>query len=378
MTIVHTVATLRADHGGPSRSIPALCAALAASGAQVSLLSTAVDAPTITAPESVPHVQARGPGLVAAHLRRGPFVSELERHLSPGSTILHDHGIWLPTNHLVARVGRKHAVPRVVSIRGMLSAWALEQSRRRKRWAWHAYQRRDLASAAAIHVTSEAELMDVRRLRVDVPVAVVPNGVEVPAAMPPRARGGPRRALFLSRVHAKKGLLDLVQAWSSVRPAGWQLVIAGSDTDGHLAAVARAIAAAGLDGEVSLIGAVSDAAKWELYATAELFVLPTRSENFGLAIAEALAAGVPVITTRGAPWAELETHRCGWWIDIGVEPLAAALREATTAPADRLVQMGERGRQLIAQRYVWARVAERMSAVYGWLLHGGDPPSDVQ
>ena len=104
---------------------------------------------------------------------------------------------------------------------------------------------------------------------------------------------------------------------------------------------------------------------------------PTFSENFGVVVAEALGHGLPVITTRGAPWADLETHGCGWWIDIGVEPLAAALRQAMALSDDERRAMGERGRAYV-QRYNWDVIAREMIHVYRWMLGHGDPPACVQ
>jgi len=261
----------------------------------------------------------------------------------------------------------------------MISDWALAQAARKKRVAWHLYQRRDLASAALIHATSEAEVAEAQRLGVNVPIARIPNGVEIPEpeALPPWSTAPVRRALFLSRVHPKKGLPSLIEAWAHVSPDGWELAIAGPDEDGHQADVKQAAAQAGIGDQVKFIGPVADAAKWEVYRSADLFVLPTHSENFGIVVAEALAAGVPVLTTTGAPWSELETHRCGWWTEIGADPIATALTEATHLPTSTLREMGERGRQLVESRYAWSRAAEQMIEAYAWVFGGDSRPDFV-
>ena len=145
-----------------------------------------------------------------------------------------------------------------------------------------------------------------------------------------------------------KGLVNLVRAWAEVRPEGWEIVIVGPDEGGHRAevtAVARELDVQ----EITWTGEVRDEAKWGLYFDADLFVLPTFSENFGIVVAEALAAGVPAITTTGAPWGVLNERRCGWWIDVGVEPLAAALREATGLSDERRAEMGRRGRSYVEE-----------------------------
>ncbi len=295
-------------------------------------------------------------------------------------SILHDAGIWLPSNRCVAQVARELRVPRVVSPRGMLSEWALNHGSVWKKLAWRVYQKRDLESASLLHATAESEAAEFRQCGLRPPIAVVPNGVDVPPAIR-RQTGEERRervALFLSRLHPKKGLLDLVEAWAAVRPKGWRLVIAGDDEGGHRATVERAAAERGIGDRIDFLGAVADADKWDLYAKADLFVLPSYSENFGIVVAEALAAGVPVITTRATPWKEIQELRCGWWVDTGAASLATALRHATGKSDEERREMGERGRELMESKYSWDVAAEKMIACYHWILGKQEKPEWVQ
>ena len=378
--IVHTINGLRTDHGGPSRSVGALAAATRELGISVEIVAGREPQDEVLRPPAVPVHLADRPG--ARDLLR-PHTSSFGRTLSDAikgnEAIVHDHGLWLPSNHIAAVVSDRQRVRRVVSARGMISEWALAQAARKKRIAWHLYQRRDLASAALIHATSEAEVEEAQRLGVHVPIAQIPNGVEIPSldALPEWSATPKRRALFLSRVHPKKGLLSLVEAWSRVKPDGWELVIAGPDEDGHRADVERAAAQAGIGDQIVFIGPVADADKWTTYRSADLFVLPTHSENFGIVVAEALAAGVPVLTTTGAPWNELQTHRCGWWTEIGPAPIAAALQDATDLPTSALREMGQRGRQLVEARYAWSHAAENMAQAYAWIFGHGSRPDFV-
>ena len=343
MRVVHVLNSAHASHGGPSRTVPALVAALVACGVDASLHVTDRD--------------GRLPDPLAAD-------------------IVHDHGVWLPSNHAAAQAARKAGIPFVVTPRGMLEPWALAHRQWKKRAAWALYQRRDLLGAALVHATSEAEAAAVRATGVRTPVAVLRNGVVVPADVA-RTRGPLRRALFLSRIHPKKGLPMLIEAWTAVQPEGWELVIAGHDEAGHRAKVEALVQRVGLAGVVRFLDPVADADKWALYRTADLFVLPTYSENFGLVVAEALAAGVPVLTTTGAPWRVLQDERLGWWVGPTVDALATALSEATSHPARTLEEMGMRGRALVARDYGWAGVATQMKCVYDWLLTGGDLPKCV-
>jgi glycosyltransferase involved in cell wall biosynthesis len=155
------------------------------------------------------------------------------------------------------------------------------------------------------------------------------------------------------------------------------MIIAGPDEGDHWPQVEEAIRRANLGEVFTYIGAIRDSDKWDLYRQADLFILPTHSENFGVVVAEALASGLPVITTKGAPWGEIVKENCGWWVEIGVDPLAKALREATSLPANALDNMGERGRRMVVERFAWRRIAGDMLSVYRWMLDGGDAPPCV-
>lgn len=317
------------------------------------------------------------------------FARQLDRLLR-GSfpDLMHSHGLWLPVNRWSTRAYRIRRVVFVVSTHGMLEPWALQHRALKKRLAWILYQRRDLLAARVLHATAEQEADNLRKLGLRQPIAVIPNGVELAglgAGLKWMGRGAAERrdeagrtALFLSRIHPIKGLLPLVEAWDRLRPAGWRVIIAGPDEAGHRREVVASLRQKGLESAFEFVGAVDGEAKTALYRSADLFVLPTFSENFGVVVAEALACGVPVITTKGAPWQGLETHQCGWWIDIGVDPLVEALRQATSAPSDVLQSMGARGRVYAENSFGWPGIAEQMLSVYRWMLGEQEKPDCVR
>lgn len=385
ISVIHTVSSLRKNAGGPTRTVTALCRELGRLGVQVMLLSqhytNSLSDENVLLPAGWVNTQ-----LVAAYrlpIIDFPFSPSFRLRLrqgckSAGGIVIHDHGLWLQTNHAAAAVAYQFDRPLIVSPRGMLEPWAMDHKAWKKRLAWNLYQRRDLESAAVLHATAEQEAESFRQLGLRQPIAIIPNGTDLPEwcdlAYP---NGTPRKILFLSRIHQKKGLLELVQAWQIVKPIGWKMVIAGPDEGGYQKIVEAAIYQAGLRDDFEFTGPVYGDEKTALYRSAEVFVLPTFSENFGLVVAEALACGVPVITTKGAPWKGLLTHRCGWWIDIGVEPLVAALREATNLPPDNLRDMGRRGRAYVEQCFGWPSIAQQMLSVYRWVLKQGDKPDCV-
>jgi len=331
--------------------------------------------------------------------------------------LIHVHGLWHPFLHRVAVWGRRRGVPVLVSPQGMLTPWSLAQKRLKKQLALALYQRRDLDTAAAIHATADAEVDDVRRLGLRRPIVVSPFGITIPAAAaaPPRwsaVAGGRRVALFVSRIHPKKGLVNLVEAWARLRAesaggAGrppWCLIVAGPDEAGHKAELVALAAARGLvvedrppppmgplatDADIVFTGPVFDAQKTALYQRSDLFVLPTHSENFGVVVLEALACGLPVLTTKGAPWRQLEdvgrpgsagspSARAGWWIDVGVEPLVAALRDVMRADDDELGAIGDNARWFASERYSWPAAARTMHEAYDWIIRGGTPPASIR
>ncbi len=293
--------------------------------------------------------------------------------------LLHDHGIWSPANHYAAITARKLNVPFLVHPRGLLEPWALEYRGWKKRLALRLYQRRDLESAALLFATAEQEAESIRRLGLRQPVAVIPNGIQTDLEetdKPSRMSRHVRNALFLSRIHSKKGLINLIQAWGRLRPMNWRLCIAGPDEGGHWAEVLAEARKAGIEQSIEYLGEVVGAEKARAYRNADLFVLPTFSENFGVVVAEALSYGLPVITTKGAPWGDLVRHSCGWWIDIGVEPLAAALKHALGLSDEERGDMGKRGR-IYAQRFGWNDIAKQTVEVYRWILGQARLPNFV-
>lgn len=373
---VHTIGSIEPWVGGPARSVTSLCRALDALGATTTLVTAHPTGEDL--PFAVPaDLRATPEG---ARRRQRFEASVVDALQATAPRVAHDHGIWLPTNHVVARVARRVGVPRVVSPRGMLDPWAMRWHGTRKKLAWSLYQRRDLQRADLLHATSEAEAEGFRARGLEAPIAIVPNGVHVPDrdASPRPPDGGPRVLLFLSRVHPKKGLLHLAEAWAGLDAAGWELWIAGPDELGHEAEVRAALERASrpTTSPVRFLGPVADTKRDELLARCEAFVLPTLSENFGQVVAEALAAGRPVLTTKAAPWSALERHGAGWWIDTGTAALREGLATLVGTPPEQLRGMGSAGRAWIARELAWETIAARMAAAYAW-LHGGPKPDDV-
>jgi glycosyltransferase involved in cell wall biosynthesis len=364
MKVFLTGTSLLPTYGGPAFSVSRLATALAEAGAEVGLWApdqSAAVAPLLPAQSSVRRMT-------------GSEAEALDRFGK--AEVLHDNGIWLPHNHRLAVLAEKRGIPRVVSTRGMLEPWALSHKRLKKNLAWCLYQRRDLKQACCHLTTGEAEAQNLQHLGLGVPIATVPNGVDVPEERPRGVgsgaerpvRGGPRIALFLGRIYPIKGLPMLVEAWARVRPENWILRIAGPDEAGHQKQVKKAVTAAGLGQVVSFTGPLGPGTKKSAFFDADLFVLPTHSESFGMVVAEALAHGLPVLTTTGAPWSILPESGCGWWVDPTVDGVAEGLRQATDLDPEILRSMGGKGRGLVSTKFGWNRVADLVLSTYAAIL----------
>ncbi|MEO0016791.1 MAG: hypothetical protein RLZZ522_74 [Verrucomicrobiota bacterium] len=354
MKIFLSVTSLKSSYGGPARSVSRLAEALVASGVEVGLWApdgSAVDTPFVR----------KDSGVQCLHGSLEAAMAELGR-----VDVIHDNGIWLLHHHRLATWAGKCGVPRVVSPRGMLEPWALNYKRLKKRVAWFAYQKMDLQSAVALHATAAHELEQIKKLGLRAPLHMVPNGVDLPLYDGDGVKryGAVKTALFIGRMHPVKGLPMWVEAWSKVRPAGWRMRVVGPDEGGHRAEVEALVARAGLAAEWSFEGELEGRAKREAFEAASLLVLPTHTENFGMVVAEALAHGLPVITTHGAPWERLPLEGCGWWAAISAEGLAAALSDATRLRPEVLQDMGRCGRRWMRRDFTWSGVAAWTRLMY--------------
>lgn len=365
MRIIHIVKTLAEEYGGPARSVQGLVSALEAKGIDAWLVSLEDGGePWIN---GISNYRCFGlKGVFGVRRKMEEFIDEIR------PDIIQTHDLWMPKLHMCCVAARRKGVPYIITPRGSLEKWSLRQKWWKKYPALWSYQGYDMRHALAIHATAESEESQCRKFCGKTPVYRSTNGLNLPTYLPvrPITQQETRKALFISRIHKKKGLLGLVQAWEKVRPKSWLVEIVGTDADGYQKVVEDEVAKRGLSSDFVFSGAIADADKWRKYASADLFVLPTHSENFGIVIAEALYAGLPVITTKGAPWADIALTDSGWWVDDDVDAIASAIKEATAKSTTELLEMGERGRKLVVDKYSWGSIVDRLIAKYKDLLSG--------
>lgn len=356
LRILHTTSSMSLDMGGPARSIRGLCNESLKLGHTVGLHISEEKSLT-----DVTDLIKSGVEVLTGDL------AKLAREWK-SSDIVHDHGIWLPSNHRSSQFCITNGLCRIVSPRGMLEPWAMRHKRWKKWIAWNIYQRRDLTLASALHATAESEANQFRKLGLSNPIKIVPNGVEIPSIpqdMPNKEKTeSVRTALFLSRIHPKKGLPILAQSWAATKPVGWRMRVIGPDEGGHKSEVKALTEELGISDQWQFEDALEGCEKWAALASADIFILPTYSENFGISIAEALISGLPVITTTGTPWSRLTTEGCGWWVNPNKESLSSILAQALTLDSNILVTMGEKGRNWMKREFLWDSIGSKMEAFY--------------
>lgn len=381
MLIDQVVSSLDPAAGGPSRTVPQLANALSKlDSTQVRLITQSRPGASIMATSGSSIEIKVGVGFSNFALRAGlPGRRMLQRSLSvKRPDLLHSNGIWHPLNHWASSAARYYSIPLVVQPRGMLEPWSLAWRSKKKRIGLSLYQRKDLHSCNMLIATAEQEADSLRKFGLQQPIAVIPNGIDIPSGIGYFSkRNRPLlerpRALFMGRIHPKKGLENLLRAWAIVDDKNWLLDIAGPDEGGYKEEIVALVKQLGIIHQVNFVGEVTDDIKWNLYREVELFILPSFSENFGVVVAEALSQGLPVISTTGTPWQDLKSFQCGWWVEPTRSGLVDALTEAFSLPLDNLRGMGERGSQYV-RRYDWNDIAQQMLISYDWLLGKGTQP----
>jgi len=381
MRILHFHPGIMLETGGVVRAVLDLCAGLARAGLDVTLLTgSARDVPEAwRRPGSgLPRVYDVGPLTQGSALLGKSGRREMARHIHEAH-VLHLHGMWNPSNWQVAALARRAGRPYIYSVHGMLDDWCMAQRRFKKRLYLAGGGRRMLHRAAAVLCTARAELEqshkwfprgrgEVLPLPMDLgPFTDLPGPQIARQKFEGVAGEGPR-VLFLSRLHVKKGVESLIHAAQRLHGANaaTRLLIAGTDLEhgAYERRLRELTSGLGLDDAVRFLGFVSGVEKVSLYQAADVFILPTSQENFGFVLFEALAAGTPVITTRGADtWPELEASGGAIIAEASPQALAAAM-SALLADAPRRRAMGEAGRRWVFEHLTEAAIIGQYADLY--------------
>ncbi len=386
MKILHVIAALAPRYGGPSKACLELCRELARRGEQVAIYTTNIDGDgqldvPLDRPQWKDGIEIRY--FPVQTPRYYKFSLPLARALKASIAhydIVHIHSLYLFPSTVAAHYCRRYRVPYLIRPHGTLDPYLFRRHRGRK-WIYERlFERKNLNEAAAIHFTSLEEKELTRPLRIKAPGVVVPIGVDLQdyeAATPTGAfrvaqpeTQGKKIILFLGRLNFKKGLDLLAKAFGQIgrRREDVQLILAGPDGDGYGAQIRQWLKAERVLGQTTFTGMLLGSQKMSAFRDADVFVLPSYTENFGIAVVEAMASGLPVVISNKINiWREVAEARAGLVVNCDVQEISSALLTLLVDPM-RGKEMGKRGRRLVEKRFTWETVGEQMVQVYRQIL----------
>lgn len=290
-------------------------------------------------------------------------------HIRPD--IVHINCCWMPQCAYAQKLAQQTGYKVVLTPHGMLEPWIIKRHYfTRKLPALILYQKRAVAMADCLHATAESEKNNILKLGYNPHIEIIANGIDIRNINIKSSWERKKRLLFISRIHVKKGIECLIDSVAAMRNMlqGYEIVIAGEGDKHYIRMLKKKTVDLGVERMIDFVGWVYDNNKWDLIKNSDALILPTFSENFGIVVAEALACGTPVITTKGAPWHDLETWKCGWWIDRDVDSLTNALREFLMLDEKELEEMGRNGRRLVEEKYSSKVMADKMAELYESLM----------
>lgn len=281
--------------------------------------------------------------------------------------VVHVNCCWMPQCVWAQLWAQKAGYKAVLSPHGMLEPWIMARHYwTRKFPALLLYQKKAIVKADCLHATAESEKENLLKLGYNNRIKIIANGIDVENIEIKKEWARKKQILFLSRIHVKKGINFLLEAVAELKNelADYTIHIAGEGDTDYIKQLKEKARALGISNLILFCGGVYGEKKWELFQKADVFILPTYSENFGIVIAESLASGTPVITTKGTPWKDLELEHCGWWTEIGTVPTINAIKLFLSCSDEELENMGKKGRLLVEKKYSSKQMAEKMLTLY--------------
>jgi glycosyltransferase involved in cell wall biosynthesis len=375
--VLHVIPSLDQSDGGPSRAVVEICRASLDAGEQVEIAATVSEnAGTVETPGIPTHLFPRRKlfGRAADYKYSPELASWLDKNVR-NYDVLHIHAVFNYSTHAAARAAMRHGIPYIVRPLGTLNeSYSLQQSTRKKQLYLRWIARAELDGAMALHCTSEAEAEDLRRLGLRPPKVVIPHGLriaEFDAVLAERSQRDVAsvkkipQILSYGRIHPKKGFDLLLPALADLsRRYDFRLVVAGPGEESYVASLKAEAERRGISSRVVWAGLLSGAERWRPFIDSDIFVLPSYNENFGIAVAEAMACGLPVIVSDQVDLCiAVHDADAGLVVTCDTGELATAIAKLLDDPALRS-RLGANGRRLVTEQFRWDRVAARLHRLY--------------
>lgn len=283
--------------------------------------------------------------------------------------IYHTQGIWQYPTYAVIDHAKKHHKPYLITPRGMLYPQDIRKSNEwLKRFSLFIRLKRDFNQAACVHVTCMEEMKHCRDLGITSPIAVIPNPIEI-QCFKEQKTDDRFRVGYLGRLHTRKNVQSLIYAFAELgsKAEKAELLIIGGGDDAYEEFLRKEVKRLQLT-NVRFTGFLDGQEKRNAIASLSILAMPSEFENLGNVVLEGLVRGIPCIATKGAPWEELQTHRCGWWVEYNQKAITEAIEQALCTPQEELRAMGENGNKLMREQYSVEAIANKMKALYEWVL----------
>lgn len=375
LRICQIVPYISNEISGPSYSVPSLCTAITELNYQIILVTLFKENKTTKWPiELVQHK----PGLFLSKIGWSNEANKWFKNNIKDYEIFHSNGLWMFPNVTPLKLAAKQRKKCVISPRGTVNEVALKYSKIKKFLFYNFFQKKVLKNADLIHVTSEIEYNDVRKFGLNQPVAIVPNGVDIP-----KIRYKKHKTIFkliyLGRIHPKKGLENTIKAWVTVEKffPNWTFEIAGRGEKNYEDKIKKIISDAKLK-SIKYIGPLYGSVKIKFIQTADVLIMPSYNENFGMVAAEALSNNTPVICGKNTPWKGVTVKNCGWHIENDPYTLENTFIKIFKMSKSDLLDKGKKGRLWMKKEYSWQQVAKKMIQSYEWLISKKNKPDWVR
>ena len=373
MKILHTIPSLSVNAGGPTQSVFYTVQGLRTQGLETNILTYQPDfGDKLISTEDFIITLSKGKTSFAYSFG---YKSYLKHHYYD---LYHAQGIWQYPSYITTKIARKQNKPYIITPRGMLYPQALAHSKLKKQLFLKLFLMNDLNKAATVHVTCSEEMQHLRNLGVKSPVAVIPNPVNIPNNSQFSILNSQLKIGYLGRVHPRKNIERLLYVWDQLKlgSSDTELVIIGDGDTCYMDFLNAECARLNLK-NVIFTGFLTGEAKEKALQSLSYLVVPSDFENFGMIVPEALIKGIPVIASKGTPWEELNTHRCGWWVDNDIDTLTETIRKAINTPESVRIEMGKQGQELVKNNYSVEVVAKKMFRLYDWILNSSEKPEFV-
>jgi poly(glycerol-phosphate) alpha-glucosyltransferase len=323
------------------------------------------------------------------HLFRSqPFLYSVQARnaiLQSETDILHVHGLWRYPHAFMDTWKKRTGKPVIVTPHGMLDPYIIQQQGKIKQCLGKAlFARRAFNAAGCYHALCKQELEDIRAYGLTQPIAIIPNGINLPNEMPKYSRTDAKKhLLYLGRLHQKKGLDLLLEAFAAIKMEkpeiikDWIVDIVGWDHEGFLRKLQQIVQKHQLEKHIVFHGGVFGKDKERMYATSDAYILPSHGEGLPMTVLEAWAYRLPVVMTPFCNLPEGFEHEAAIRINDNIPSIKEGLMQLCTMTDEERIRMGIRGYQLAAQEFTWNASAEKMKQLYQWILEEGEKPEFV-